>query len=107
MVGSAAEAWRRNPARRSLIRQSRGGGRVLRGRLATGAEWWRPLPPGASADARRILAARGLRGFGDGFVGLLLPIYLIERGFSALAVGAIVTGTLIGTALMTLSVGWI
>src|SRR6201993_1722144 len=76
-------------------------------RLATGDEWWRPLPPGASADALRILAARGVRAFGDGFVALLLPIYLVERGFSALAVGTIVTGTLIGTALMTLWIGWI
>jgi len=79
----------------------------LRGRLATGDEWWRPLPPGASADALRVLAARGVRAFGDGFVALLLPIYLVERGFSALAIGAIVTGTLIGTAVMTLWVGWI
>jgi hypothetical protein len=48
-----------------------------------------------------------VRAFGDGFVALLLPIYLVERGFSALAIGAIVTGTLIGTAVMTLWVGWI
>jgi predicted MFS family arabinose efflux permease len=34
-------------------------------------------------------------------------IYLVERGFSALAVGTIVTGTPVGTALMTLWVGWI
>jgi MFS family permease len=65
------------------------------------------MPPGASSDALRILAVRGVRAFGDGFVALLLPIYLVERGFSALAVGTIVTGTLIGTALMTLWVGWI
>src|SRR5271169_4177071 len=77
----------------------------MRGRLTT--EWWRPLPPGTSADALRILMARGARAFGDGFVALLLPIYLVERGFSALAIGAIVTGTLLGTALMTLWVGWI
>jgi MFS family permease len=55
----------------------------------------------------RILMGRGARAFGDGFVALLLPIYLVERGFSALAIGAIVTGTLIGTAVMTLWVGWI
>ena len=77
------------------------------GRPASGDEWWRPMPPGASTDALRILGARGVRAFGDGFVALLLPIYLVERGFSALAVGTIVTGTLIGTALMTLWVGWI
>jgi len=38
---------------------------------------------------------------------LALPIYLVERGFDALAIGTIVTGTLIGTALITLWVGWI
>jgi MFS family permease len=75
--------------------------------LAIGDEWWRPVPPETSADALRVLAARGLRAFGDGFVALLMPIYLVELGFSALAIGAIVTGTLIGTALLTLWVGWI
>jgi MFS family permease len=65
------------------------------------------MPPGASADAVRVLAARGVRAFGDGFVALLLPIYLVELGFSALAIGAIVTSTLIGTAILTLGVGWI
>jgi MFS family permease len=40
-------------------------------------------------------------------VALLLPIYLVELGFSALAIGAIVTSTLIGTAILTLGVAWI
>jgi hypothetical protein len=73
--------------------------------MTAGNEWWRPMPQGASSDAIRILAARGVRAFGDGFVALLLPIYLLELGFSALAIGAIVCGTLIGTALLTLWVG--
>jgi len=77
------------------------------GRLLSGDEWWRPLSPKASTDALRILAARGVRAFGDGYVALLLPIYLVELGYSALAIGAIVTSTLIGTALLTLWVGWI
>jgi predicted MFS family arabinose efflux permease len=55
----------------------------------------------------RILTARGVRAFADGFVSLLLPIYLVSLGFSALAIGAIVTSTLIGTALLTLWVGLI
>jgi MFS family permease len=79
----------------------------MRGRWVAGDEWWRPLPPEASTDALRILAARGIRAFGDGYVALLLPIYLVELGYSALAIGAIVTSTLIGTALLTLWVGWI
>src|SRR6516164_7661659 len=65
------------------------------------------MPHGASADAIRILAARGVRAFGDGFVALLLPIYLFDLGFSAFAIGAIVCGTLVGTALLTLWVGLI
>src|SRR6266566_8412788 len=76
-------------------------------RPSTGDEWWRLLPRGTSGDAGRILTARGLRAFADGFVSLLLPIYLVELGFSALAIGAIVTSTLIGTALLTLWVGMI
>ena len=65
------------------------------------------MPPGTSADALRVLAARGVRAFGDGFVALLLPVYLADLGFSAFAIGAIVTSTLIGTALLTLWVGWV
>jgi predicted MFS family arabinose efflux permease len=71
----------------------------------TGDEWWRPMPPGTSVDSVRILAGRGIRAFGDGFVALLLPVYLIELGFSAFAIGSIVTSTLIGTALLTMWVG--
>jgi len=73
--------------------------------MITGSEWWRLMPQGASTDAIRILAARGVRAFGDGFVALLLPIYLFDLGFSAFAIGAIVCGTLVGTALLTLWVG--
>jgi MFS family permease len=60
-----------------------------------------------SRDALRILAARGLRAFADGFVALLLPIYLVDLGFSSLAIGTLVAGTLIGTALLTVWVGWV
>src|SRR5881227_144709 len=65
------------------------------------------VPPSGARDTLRILVARGLRAFGDGFVALLVPIYLLELGFSALAIGAIVTTTLIGTALLTLWVGMV
>ena len=65
------------------------------------------MPQGASSDAIRVLAARAVRAFGDGFVALLLPIYLLELGFSAFTIGVIVCGTLIGTVLLTLWVGMI
>ena len=71
----------------------------------TGDEWWRPIPRGLSRDAKLILTARALRAFADGFVSVLLPVYLLELGFSVIAIGAIVTTTLIGSALLTLWVG--
>ena len=52
-----------------------------------------------------LLIAKGLRAFGDGFVSLLLPLYLLELGFSPLQVGVIATTTLFGSGLMTLLVG--
>jgi len=53
----------------------------------------------------RLLVARGLRAFGDGYVSLLLPLYLIELGFSPLQVGLIATVTLLGSGALTLVVG--
>jgi MFS family permease len=52
-----------------------------------------------------ILLARFLRGFADGFVSILLTRYLGSLGFSPLQIGAVVTGTLIGSAALTLGVG--
>lgn len=54
---------------------------------------------------RRVLAAKGLRAFGDGYVSLLLPAYLLELGRSPLEVGLIATVTLAGSGVMTLGVG--
>jgi MFS family permease len=60
---------------------------------------------GADPGIRRILAARFLRGIADGFVSILLARYLISLGFSPFEIGAVVTGTLIGSAALTLGVG--
>jgi MFS family permease len=54
---------------------------------------------------RRILAAKGLRAFGDGFVSVLLPLYLLELGFRPLQVGIIASATLLGSGALTLAVG--
>jgi MFS family permease len=62
-------------------------------------------PRRLGCDAARILAARGVRAFGDGYVALLMPIYLAELAFSSVAIGTVVASTLIGTALLTLWVG--
>lgn len=52
-----------------------------------------------------LLTARGLRAFADGFVSLLLPIYLTRLGFDALQVGILTTATLLGSAVLTLTMG--
>ena len=57
------------------------------------------------ADVRRVFAGRGIRASVDGLVSVVLAQYLTEIGFSPFRVGAIVTGTLIGSAALTLGVG--
>jgi MFS family permease len=58
-----------------------------------------------SAHVNRLLFAKGVRAFGDGFVSLLLPLYLLEIGCSPLQVGIIATVTLLGSGVLTLLVG--
>jgi MFS family permease len=55
--------------------------------------------------ALTLIAARGVRGFGDGFTALLLPVYLSSLGFSAFRIGVLTTATLLGSAALTLAVG--
>jgi MFS family permease len=52
-----------------------------------------------------LYAARALRDFGDGFVAVLLPVYLTALGLGALEVGVVATLALLGSALMTLGIG--
>jgi len=54
-----------------------------------------------------LYAARALRGFGDGFAVIILPAYMTALGFDAVAVGVVATSSLLGTALLTLVIGWI
>jgi MFS family permease len=65
----------------------------------------RPLDARRPSAAALLLSARGLRAFGDGFVALLLPVYLSALGFDALAIGILTTATLLGSAALTLAVG--
>ena len=57
--------------------------------------------------ANRILFTRALRDFGDGYVAILLPVYLSALGFAAVEVGFIATAALLGSALLTLAIGLI
>jgi MFS family permease len=58
-----------------------------------------------SADARILLQTRGLRAFGDGMVSVVLAVFLKAIGMSEVQIGAIVTATLLGSAITTLVVG--
>jgi MFS family permease len=68
---------------------------------------WHWLPSSATPDAAVLLASRGVRAFADGFVSVLLPVYLLGLGFDGLHIGAVATATLIGSAVLTLLVGFI
>ena len=76
-------------------------------RISGGAAWPASaiLPFGAASETRLLLAARGLPAIGDGFVSLLLPVYLLVLGHGPFETGVIATATLAGSALLTLLVG--
>jgi MFS family permease len=60
----------------------------------------------SAAGVQTLLWARGLRAFADGYVSLLLPVYLIGLGLTPFQVGVIATATLLGSGALTLLVGW-
>src|SRR5678816_2123317 len=57
------------------------------------------------SDERKLLVTRAIRGLADGVVSVALAAYLTVIGFGPFEVGAIVTGTLLGSAAVTLAVG--
>lgn len=57
-------------------------------------------------DGRRLIAARGLRGYADGLIAASLAGYLGgELGYSGTRIGVIVTGMLLGSAVLTMFTG--
>ena len=63
------------------------------------------IPEGVDPAAAPLLIARALRAFGDGYVAVLLPAYLLALGFGSFDVGLLSSATLAGSALATLAVG--
>lgn len=63
--------------------------------------------PSALSSIFLLYAARGVRGFGDGFAIIILPAYLSEIGFSPWQIGILASASLLGTALLTLAIGFI
>lgn len=60
-----------------------------------------------SRALRSLLWAQGLRDFGDGFVAVLLPVYLTALGFSSFEIGLLAGAALFGSTLLTLAIGFI
>src|ERR1700704_4869774 len=63
--------------------------------------------PTRASDLFLLYTARGVRGFGDGFAIIILPAYLSAIGFSPAEIGLFASGSLLGTALLTLAIGFI
>lgn len=59
------------------------------------------------SDIFYVYAARALRGFGDGFAVIILPVYLLAIGLSPQQVGIVASASLLGTAALTLLVGFV
>jgi MFS family permease len=66
----------------------------------------RILPPSAGRAARLILVTRGARAVADGCIAVLLPAYLLLLGFDPFRIGVLTTATLLGSAALTLLVGF-
>ena len=59
------------------------------------------------ADVLLLYAARAARGFGDGFAIIILPAYLSELGFGPFQIGIVASAALLGTAAVTLAIGFL
>src|SRR5882724_11642272 len=53
-----------------------------------------------------LYAARGVRGFADGFAVIILPAYLSAIGLSPAEIGIVATAALLGSLLVTLMAGF-
>ncbi|MGQ0665012.1 MAG: MFS transporter, partial [Pseudomonadota bacterium] len=63
------------------------------------------LPEGTSRDAGLLLWVKALRAFGDGYMSILLPVYLLRLGYDPFQVGVLTSTALVGAAALTLAVG--
>jgi MFS family permease len=65
------------------------------------------LTPVSRFNIAVLYTARGVRGFGDGFAIIILPAYLSAIGFSPGEIGVLASASLLGTALLTLTIGFV
>jgi MFS family permease len=64
-----------------------------------------PIP--SPSNVVLLYAARGVRGFGDGFAVIILPAYLSAIGLGPVEIGIVATAALLGSSLLTLAVGFV
>src|SRR5947199_10574893 len=64
-------------------------------------------PPKTPPDILCLYVARALRGFGDGFAIIILPVYLSAIGLTPQEIGLVASASLLGTAALTLITGFI
>jgi MFS family permease len=64
-------------------------------------------PTSMRSDVFLLYAARGVRGFADGFAVIILPAYLSAIGLSPAEIGVVATTALLGSSLLTLLVGFV
>src|SRR5215468_4199627 len=62
---------------------------------------------GRSSNVTLLYVARAARGLGDGFAVIILPAYLAVLGFTPFEIGIVATSALLGTAVLTLAVGYL
>ncbi|MBO0759190.1 MAG: MFS transporter, partial [Bradyrhizobiaceae bacterium] len=64
------------------------------------------IPMDRRRDLFLLYAARAARNFGDGFAVIVLPAYLEEIGLGPTEIGAVAAAALLGSALLTLAMGF-
>jgi MFS family permease len=65
------------------------------------------LPASATRDARILVFTRAVRAFVDGIAFVVLPAYLEHLGFSGVQIGTVVAASLLGSAVLTLTTGYV
>src|SRR5262249_10815161 len=64
-------------------------------------------PTSIRSEVFLLYAARGVRGFADGFAVIILPAYLSAIGLSPAEIGVVATTALLGSSLLTLAAGFV
>src|SRR5258706_11441708 len=59
----------------------------------------------SGGKGNRILAAKGMRAVGDGYLSVLLPVFLLQLGCTPLQVGILASATLLGSGVLALVAG--